>query len=88
MPYYAYIIELTSKKGTTTQQAGFTGFITSPIASLATNLARNARGRTVELVYAEVFRTEAAAAQRYQEIKEMPRRAKSTLIVSGCDVLI
>ncbi len=88
MPYYTYILEFTTKKGTSSFQAGYTGCITTPIASLVSSLATNARGRKVELVYAEEFRTEAAAALRYQEIKEMPRRAKKTLTVSGCDVLI
>ncbi|MEX2684750.1 MAG: hypothetical protein Q6373_024470 [Candidatus Sigynarchaeota archaeon] len=91
MPYYAYLLEITQRGGeSTSYHAGHTGHVTTPISTLARSIAKRQQGKgtTVELVYAEAYTSEAAAARRYKEIKALSRRAKKRLVMSGCDVLI
>lgn len=92
MTYYTYMLRCTTlagrHRGKKSIYTGYTGCITSRFADhVAGKGARYTKGKQLELVWTQEFRTQAEAMRRELEIKAMTPRKKQQIITEGCITL-
>jgi len=92
MTYYTYMLRckaLSGKhRGKITIYTGYTGCLTSRFDQhVAGKGARYTKGKQLELVWWQEFRTQGEAMRRELEIKDMDPRHKAELIRGGTIVL-
>ena len=82
--YYVYMLKVTDKKGKESLYTGSTNNLMRRFSEHSTNKgARYTRGRSLELVYYEIYETRSAAMKREYEIKKMSSKDKWHLVRSA-----
>ncbi|MHA1699997.1 MAG: GIY-YIG nuclease family protein [Promethearchaeota archaeon] len=79
--YYVYMLKCTDKYGNVKFYTGYTNSLNRRLAEHGSNAgARFTRGKILELVFYQTFRSRGDAMRRELEIKHLSRKKKEELI--------